>query len=1298
MKMHRWKKTGLLLLFSGVIIPLSAAVPEAKPSPSGNYGRENNIIHFADDGESCGSNGSFDFSGGRLRWSAQPAAEHHRWGAFRATPLLGGDVAVEAIFKIAALDHWNSFRLELAAPDQKRWSASISRTQENPGEEFLILSIRDGSREPVIHKVENHERSLSLRMERKNGKLLFSQCGNDGTSIPIGNFDCNYSGPVQIGINFDSPINTRHDVTLQKLRFHCSEQLPEVFSPTYNSMKKSSDGEILFTEATEREPDGTLRIAPNGRVIVAARCRPASRNWSFRFLSEGALKIKCILPGSAETLQLSDAVLWDDPDVQRGEGNAPVPRQVDLEQTVLRFPGERNWPLSHVTFSGIFFFEITPAGTESVRFRQPELHCRELHAPAPFPASATVSATEAAFRDSSGEFIALQWPVPAASQGFFSTMELPNPDEILRNTRPLFHYNPTLLSPRAPSVEIRIGQRAGALEILHAAGQQQPGDSEIAALYLIVYDDGTTEPAFATLRWNCGVFADGMIPEAAERGPDNTWWGPPRFGWAGAVYLPQKPYGATWHTLYRTELRNPAPEKVIRSLIVSQLPEDRREFLLAAVTVRTPEHTSFAVTEPECAVLTDGEAVGVNVYEYRACPVSDASYPFRMEKSAAAFQEFEPVTLHRSGPFGFGRTTFVPDSSELGPGPVTLRAGEIYSSRLSLMDRPSPDDRPFYYTMIAGGHEPYADFDRLKRLGYDAVKIHINWKLDADGNPDFSEWPERFERINRAGLSVAIRNLFQLPEAFRSEIPRTHLWKNGGETVNENIWDIDISNPVYRRKLVDYYRRVGELAAAAPNVMGINANYGQRNPIFENGALIYSDTSLAALRQYLAAHTSLDELNARTGLRLRSFAELTPQMIAEDRSGTLLPAYSRQNEETGSQLIRDIAEAIRSTGCDAHLTFNVNFHPIENKLSGQTFAEYLRVGMEYAPGSLFHETSERYTLSFVKYLAAARTCGLLYGDECCQPPPSYEHLMFAYLWMGMMQCFESNYCQWWGGKPATQNIAQLKAYHKLLCNAEYLPDPVTLALSLETGHEETPSTAAVPLHTRPASHYGLANLLRELNINADRYMIDEFPQLDANVKSRLLIDDHSRWMPKSFGDRIERFIRNGGTFLASLETDVLNDYAFFRRFGIEDVKQLSGGDFPLPIFEQDVGRGKLAIFLGNYAAGWDPGRPEEKRRNWREIMTRLGEFQPLVSSSFANLFVTPYRSKNGDVLISCINITAAAQTAEIDFSEGLLPQDEFRVLDLGTGLELPPRRKDGRVTVNVTLPAINSTVLRITGK
>ena len=303
--------------------------------------------------------------------------------------------------------------------------------------------------------------------------------------------------------------------------------------------------------------------------------------------------------------------------------------------------------------------------------------------------------------------------------------------------------------------------------------------------------------------------------------------------------------------------------------------------------------------------------------------------------------------------------------------------------------------------------------------------------------------------------------------------------------------------------------------------------------------------------------------------------------------------------------------------------------------------------------------------------------------------------MFAYMWMGMMQCFESNYCQWWGGRPATENLAQLKAYHKLLYDAEYLCDPVCLALSLQTGHEEISRTVRVPLHTATQCHYGLAHFLRELNVNADRYMIDDFPQFDANVKSRLLIDDVTRAMPAGFADRIEAFVRAGGVFLASADTDRLNGYAFFRRFGIEGLpERIAAAEGPVPVFEQAVGGGRVAVLLKGWSHGWDPGRPDDERAAMLVLLTRLGAFEPLVGCSFADVFVTPYRAADGSVLVSAINITCLDRTVEVTLSKRL-SGERPRVRDLGTGRWLEISEKGGRWAVSARVPKINTTILRV---
>lgn len=1252
----------------------------------------------------AGVSGALVNTGEYLLWDAARAVQQngHRWGAADPNLFFGGDFIVEADFDIKALDHWNGTRLSVLSREKDEWSVMLSRSQTKPGEEYFSVIFSKNGKTVGEKKAASNARIFTLRIERRGDRIFCGWRDAEGKYTELASFGDVPQSAARTCINFDSPAGTAGTVCVTGLRLKYNESIPAAFCPFYKPHARTGDTVVLFSENAGRDEKGVWEIAPGGRLIMAARCAPVSRSWALRYQSQGALKIRAVVPGSAESIQLSDTVQWDNPETAASLKEFKE-RACDLENYTLRFPGERRWPLSHVTINGLFFFEVSPSGAEAVKFASPELWANELAAPEPFRAAEKVTASGEF--DENG-FARLKWPVPASASGFLTGADIvPSAAGGVCDGVP-YLYNTTILSRKCPSVELDIDRYAGMVHILHVAGMQGKVYSEIAAAYLMVYSDGTTEPAFATLRWNCGVYAAGDYDKAGfmTTGPgqdsaSTTWWGPPRFGWANVLRLPRPPYMCSWNAFYSFTLLNPRPEKKIRSIIAYQMPGDTREFALVGITLRAPEKSVVALVEPDSAAISDGET-GVNVYEYRSVPAASSVEQLTLEKSAGATEKLGEVAITRNGALGGGRTVVGISSEKLDAGPAVFRAGDAVSSRISLMGKDSPADSPFYYMMIAGGHEGFGDFERLRRLGFDAVKVHIPWELDKNGNPDFSVWPSRFALIDKAGLKVAIRNLFVVPKEYRDRIPVTHQLQDGVRSENPDVFDYDTSNAFYREKLVDYYRRVGELAAAAPNVIGINANYGQRNRIGEL-RLIYSDTLLKQLGDYLSRNMDIAEFNRRTGLNLKNFGEITPEMIWNDRSRTLFPAYSRINEEVGNRLIEDIAAAIRSTGCKAHLTFNVNFHPVEHKLTGQTFGEYLRIGVKYPPASLFHESVERYNISFLKWLAAGRTFGLPYGDEVCQPPPTYEHAVLGYMWMGMFQCYESNYCQWWGGKPATQNLAQLKAYHKLMYNAKYLPDPVTLSLSLETGHEETPQTTLLPLHTRTFSHYGLANFLRELNINADRYMIDEFPEKDAEVKSRLLIDDHTRYMPREFGDRIEKFIRGGGVYLASFDTDSLNDFAFFRRFGIS-VKDgaVQGARVTRGVYtiaEKEIGKGKLVILHGSWAGGWDPGRTPEQRSFMLNLLCRLGGFRPLVSSSFPLAFVTPYRAQNGDLLISCINIASEAKEVEIGFAESLC-KGVPAVRDLGTGEMLPVRRKDGRYVVSTAVPELNTTVLRVVGR
>jgi len=1261
----------------------------AAPAPAETYAQHQEINWNNPDALTInGIAGLLTVADGMLTYgTAASDGKQYRFAGASADPVLGGDFCVETEFSINRMDYWNGMRLSVNSITNDKFTANFSRAQKAQDHHVFVITTTAGDKKDEKEML-TAERQGTMRIERRGKTITYSFCPANGVWKELYRTTVDAVPPVRAALGFDTPPSTNCQIGITALRLFWSERVSTAFAPVYLPFRKVADAIPLYHDQTTENADGSWNIAPGGRMIFAATCRPTSRAWTLHWQSQGELKIKCIMPGSAETLQLSDTVQWD---AVMPETRKYQERSVGLEPYLLRFPNERNWPLSHVTSHGVFYFEVSPVGKAAIRFGSPELWAHELKRPEPPVTASTVTASGTV----NGPYTLLSWAVPDHLTGTLSGI----PKITLSNCCGVpYRTVPTVLSPKKPAITIEINRYAGQLHILHVAGKQPDGAAEIAAAYLIVYEDGATEPLFATLRWNCGVYADGYL---AARGADTTWWGPPGFGWGQAVYLPQGIYGTTWNTLYSFSVRNPSPEKKIKSLIAYQMPGDPRDFALCGVTLEAPEHTVIGVVEPDRAAFAAGEPLGLNVYEYRSVPTPHAEADMEMVKTAQR-RKVGRVTINRSGQLGAGRLELTPSAGPLDVGPVQFVAGDVISSRVSLMSKPQPDDKPFYYMMIAGGHEGDTDWDRIVRIGFDGVKIHIGWQLDNDGNPDFSAWPDRFQRIERHGLKISVRNLFSAPKEFRAKIPLLQSLTTGGQ-VETTEYPSDATNPYYREKVVDYYRRVGQLVLKfIPDAITINANYGQRSWICSSQKIAYSDSTLKVYALYLEKHFTLDELNRRTGLNVKSFRELTPPMILNDKTNTLLPAYSRANTENGEQLIAAIAAAVRATGCKTNFAFNISSVSTEGAAGCETIGQYLRAGMKYGPGSPFHEACERYALSMYKWLAAKRTFGLPYGDEICQAPPTYEAAMFAYMWMGMFQSFESNYCQWWGGKTTTPDIAQLKAYHQLLFNAEYLPNPVALAVSIDSGHERMPEYIHRQAHgDERFTHVGFGNTLRELNINPDRYMIDEFPEVDKNIKSRLLVDDNTCAMPTAFGDRIEKFIRNGGVFLATLETDRLKNYAFFQRFGIGvRNNQLEGVNLQKGVFamaEKTVGRGKLVILCCDWAYSWDPGRSEPERKFLRQLFSRLGGFKPLVSSSFADVFVTPYRAKNGDGLISCINITVLPRKVTVGFAKSLV-KGEFTVRDLGTGAVLPVREANGEYQVTTDVPNLNTTVLRIRSK
>lgn len=1285
MKYDRYRLTGVIFILSCCFFPLRAGTFQTV---------------FADGAAGWTVSGESSAlvrkNGGTRFDSAAAVSEAYRYLTLTSPEIMDGDFSVAFTFRITRFDHWNSMRISVGSVRGSNWSAALYRANEKQGQELFRCVTATGGKK-TEKSVPTGASAGTLKIERKNSELIFSfrpdrqEEFRELHRIGGGAF----TGPAAASISFDTPPKTGAVVQLENFIQSWSRDEISAFAPVYlprRTIAEEKDGSVrlVVLENGSRETDGSVRIAPGGRAVYGFRGPVNLKDHRIEWSSEGAIKLSAVQPGSAESVELGEVILWDT--VPTGWKR----RAADLGGLVSRNQNQRGWNHPHLSCDNLFFVTVVPAADREIRFGGLIFSASPLRMAKPFQAAASPAGKIIR----KGGASMLTWEVPAGADGWFGKAKGPFSTGEFRVFGEIpYTLSPTVLSPECPSISIPVGIRAGMIHFLHAAGPQEPEASPLAASYLIVYEDGTTETVFAVLRWNCGVWSDGFLPRGKA---DFTWWGPPGFTRGAAHYLPKPPYSVTWNTLYSARIMNPYPWKTVRRIIACQMPGDTRRFAVLGITAGSPEEARIALVEPDEATFEPGKPLGVTVVGATAIPGADGEsvVPVRQVKPGVS-SEIGSVAIAVRGTFFGGRTTVVPDVSA-GAGPVRLVAGIASSSLLGLMPASSPADRPFHLTMIAGGGEPRGDFERIRRLGYDSVKIHLPWVENVPGRVEWPGWRERIERIASEKLKIGFRNHIGASQPEYVRKGAAFLVEYAPGEAPRPLPEPDPADPLYRESVVNYYRESAKLAASYPDtVFSINANYGIRGGLGVKKLKVGAVT-LKNFREKLAAEFTLTELNAKLGTALTGFDGVTPELIMSDRSGTLLPRLAAMNMEDLGTLQREVVRAIRAVGCSAHLTFNVPFHLTEHKLLGLNSTEYLRLSREFSPGSIFHETSDRYCLSFSKWLLAARTLNLPYGDEGNQPPPTYEHNVLSYQWMAMMQCYDALYCQWFGGRPAAQNIAWLKPYYKLLFNAEYLPDPVALAVSLDTGFAETPEVFRRGLHQTTSAHYSLANLLRVLNINADRYLVDRFPELDRNVTARLLIDDVTRDVGSAFGDRLEAFMRNGGTFLATLDTDCLNRYAFFRRFGVDigDGGRISGRGVAIrkgvrDIAVKQVGKGRLLILSGSWATGnWDPGEPEAYLEFVRGLILREGAFRQIVRTDVTDVFATPFRAPEGDILIQLFNITAEPRRVTLTVDRSAAGPDDV-MFDHGRGTLLPADYSDDGLYAAAEVPPLGSTLIRV---
>ncbi len=1109
---------------------------------------------------------------------------------------------------------------------------------------------------------------------------------------------------------------------------------------TYSQRQKlpaTNNLTLIYSEETEVAGAGIYELSNKGKLVFGVRAPLNVRNLQLKLDAVGAIKIDLMELGSYETMQTESAILWD----KQYAPSAKKMRTINLDDTLNRWQKRKGLQFTHCTASHILFFTITTGHDNKATISNIYLEGSVLNDVAEFsPQVSYSSKVSQSTSDSEFSLVSVFNNVLKQTEWEASFKLKIGTTNVLNNIP--FVVSPITLNQKLNSFAILINHKAGALNFAHYADSPEDNKDWVAT-YLIVYKDGSTIPVFCNLGWNCGTY-DGSMWQ--KRGPIRTWWGPPAFPYAGIYRIP-KSKNMAWKAIYTTSYINPYPDKIIDKIIVCK-PDNKSKFTLVGLTLTEPRQTELGLITTDRPTFRQGSDVTCSIYLWKPNKNNYSEKRKIQINKPHKLISLKSVNITNKDSFGFASANIELPNDDILPGPVFLSLTSddnichAKSSLLGLMPKEKPSNN-FYWTMIAGGHESIMELERIKRLGYDAIKIHMQWN---DINPekdlyDFSKWEKQFSKISKAGLNIAVRNQCYsrfIPAWLNSKVAHTVRSDSGQTTGN-----VDYFDPLYKTSIVEHYARVAEFVKDYPAVISINANYGlggcgTYGGCGSKGVLFYGDKyELPHFLKYMKTQYILKQIKKECSLDIDSWNDITAEIIVADHSGLLMDEFIKHHQRRVSDIQKYIVEAIRNAGFNGHLTFNTAYHTQWQQLNSRPMDTYLRLGQEYGPAAPFNETSERYCLSFYQWLSTKRTFNLPYGDEAGQCPPTYEHAIRAYQWMLMMQCWDANYCQWYSGRPASQNIAWLKPFYEMIYNSQYIADPISLTFSLDSSSAEALAAMNVSDAHKPAmSHYGLVNFLRYANLNSDKYIFDSFPET-YNTKAKVVFDDITRSISDTFAQIILEYINSGGIFVISSESDILQNHKFEKSLGVlfnpisNNTKLKFDDDYvivpgrkwsiegeqliPLAFWEtnnetnnsdniavavKNIGKGYLLI-LGT---SWDQKNYDTVASNkYADFLlsqiVRLGNFSPNIICDVPNINVTPYRENDNSILLYVINKTAKDEQVRIGVNSSLLGQKKVTVHDLGLGITTSiPINGDKYQYISTFVPAYHSNIIRIENK
>ncbi|MFA5206094.1 MAG: hypothetical protein WC708_16980, partial [Lentisphaeria bacterium] len=689
------------------------------------------------------------FQDGRMRLdSTRGDAGQYRYTGLSSTELLGGDFAVELAVAFQRLDHWNGVILAVAAVDGT-WSAELSRRQLAPGKNEVAWQVTRG---PAKDDGAVPEAGLAgtLRIVRTGQTLAFfwRAAGSAGAWTTLKKNLAVDGTPARAVLRTASPKDTQCVADLMQYRQDGTQPVAAELYPAYLTTRPLADqGRLGGVAAVYSEQAtgsaGGQTVAPGGCVVYGVRGPLNARGLNLQWRSTGALKVVVTQPGTAESIQLGYTLLWDE---STGNLATAQTRTIGLEDFLTRWAGrKKELAYTHVSGDNLFFVRFEPAGKQPVSIQDLAL----LGAPLKPVPPVTAGRHAVARGTAKGGYDLLEWASPET--GGWAVGPLSAGAETVLDGVP-FKLCPTAIQAGASPIGITVNRRAGQFNLAHCSDNPAPGKDWVAALQ-VVYADGATEVIFCDVGWNCGTY-DSATWSGCEAMA--TWWGPTGHPFAAIHYLSKGGYDTSWQGVYTTRVLNPHPEKTV-DRVVLYAPPGAPKYTLLGLTLTPVDRTAVGLVEPGEAAIRPDRPLTADVMLYRPAPPAGelpGALAVEKENSHIALGD---MRLHAVGPFAFGRLRLDPARAAVAPGTVRLvfrsrGAPLAASSLLGWMPGAQPADRPYYLTMIAGGGEPPADFERMRRLGYDAAKIHMGWEVEsAPGTFNFGDWRGRFERIHAQG-------------------------------------------------------------------------------------------------------------------------------------------------------------------------------------------------------------------------------------------------------------------------------------------------------------------------------------------------------------------------------------------------------------------------------------------------------------------------------------------------------------------------------------------------------------------